>query len=139
MATLDLDISDPEQVSRFPRHGWGRNSQGVRLLWLPTVRLLRNIEAIRKEKGAKPASANDIADALSVEETLRYLALVLRELSYLDRTTPKYSLEDPRAHPQLTDRLVSLTPVYVDMALTYLRRLSYLLAVRVPRLVTLPG
>jgi hypothetical protein len=135
MATLKLDIADPEQARRFPRHGWSRNSQGVRLLWLPVLRLLRNIEVIRKERGAKPASPSNLADALSVEESLRYFALVLRELRYLDRTTPKYSLEDPRAHPQQMDRLISLTPVYVDMALTYLRRLSFLLAAAMRMLI----
>jgi len=48
---LSLDIADPVQAARFPRHGWAYNSQRTKLLWLPIKGLLSNPQVVRRSKG----------------------------------------------------------------------------------------
>ena len=52
---IALDFADPAQAARVPRHGWAKNSQGVKLLWLPVLRLVHEAHEIRKAQTAYPS------------------------------------------------------------------------------------
>jgi hypothetical protein len=125
MAKLILDFAYTEQANRFPRHGWAQNSQGVKLLWLPIIRLFRSAQVIRNEKGVKPLEDRDLLDIEPFCKTTHKLALTLREIHELIRKSPgppstHGNPEDWRQFQKVHDML----PLYLDLAYVYLRRLA---------------
>jgi hypothetical protein len=125
MAKLILDFENTEQRNGFPRHGWARNSQGVKLLWLPIIRLFRSAQVVRNEKGVKPLEDKDLLDIEPFCKTTRKLALTLREIHELIRKSPgppsiHENPEDWRQFKKVHDML----PLYIDLAYVYLRRLA---------------
>jgi hypothetical protein len=66
---LAIDIREPAQASKFPKHGWASNSQGYRLLWLPVLTLVR-------ADGAGPG----VTEASALQSMVENLCITLREL-----------------------------------------------------------
>ncbi len=130
MARILFDFADAKQAERFPRHGWAKNSQGVKLLWLPSVHLFRKAQVVRAEKGAKPLDSEYLLDIEPFEQRTRRLALTLREIHQLIRKSPG----PPSAHKRPEDwshwnKMNDLLPLYTEMAYVYLRSLADDLAI----------
>ena len=46
-----VDFALPARSSEVPRHGWARDSQDLKILWLSVFRLLHNAQDLRKCHG----------------------------------------------------------------------------------------
>lgn len=125
MAKLEYDIADKLKLTRFPAHGWAENSQGVKLLWFPLVRLLEKRLRAEVSNGRLPPGTHN--SVLPFWEMLRNLVINLRELSQLIREScdqpmgDEFRIEDHRAY--------EMVPLLTDLAFSYLRRLPDLLAI----------
>jgi hypothetical protein len=118
-----LDFADGTKALRYPQHGWATNSQGIRILWLPILRLFRpKLVLIGSE------SHVELGDWRSTDrffETLSKLVPALRELHrHLD------SVAQRPLHPDNTEHIgrdlgdFEMIPVFLDMAYVYMRRLA---------------
>ena len=131
MPRLEYDFADQKDAKLFPAHGWAVNSQGVRILWCPLMRLFAFPRALLRGKGSSQTAAADrVLRASAFCETFRKLATTLRELHYHIRTScdHPFPIEDPEVL-RLDSRTYEMVPLYVDVAFTYLRRLPDLLVV----------
>lgn len=80
--SIPLDFRDPEQASRFPRHGWALNSEGRNLLWLPVLRLAHSAQSIRAKAGVeKPLTRKQLGQIRAFYTTILRFVLTQRELS----------------------------------------------------------
>ena len=127
MATLVTDFGDVALVERYPRHGWSRNSQGAKLLWLPVVRAISGIAYPGAE--SHPFSRNltlgQVFEIRAFDVTLSKLALTLRELSgAFERCAepPMYTSSTAAFNERM--EAISVIPLFVDLAFIYLKRLA---------------
>jgi hypothetical protein len=114
---------DSTASSKYPRHGWARNSQGFRLLWLPILWPIRFPENVRKKKGISQLPGFSIFRATGLYDVIRQLLVTLREIKSLERAIVSESLTDSEGM-QRTFRERELLPIYVEAALSYLRRFA---------------
>ncbi len=126
MAKIESDFSNSNFNNLYPQHGWALNSQNVKLIWLPIVRVLSNPDLIRTDNilsQEMKVSHNHEVDAFS--ETLRKLALALRELSKLLRVAAG-PLNDLNSVEIFNNKIeaTNLIPLFVDITFIYLRRIS---------------
>lgn len=121
-----FDFADPAQAARLPRHGWAKNSQGVKLLWLPIIRLVNEAPNIRRKKGVtKELSPKQWSEIAAFVKATQHLAIALRELHKYVRigTEPAYLKGSQKDfHDNIEASL--LIPVFVDLVFVYLRRLA---------------
>jgi len=129
MTSISFDFANHEQASHYPRHGWAVNSDDrrIKLLWFPILNLLWNAGEIRSKLGAKkPLGRNHRHEHMILFETVRNLAIALRELHLQVRTIEA----NPLAHgddveiSRLTLNAHEMTPLFVDLAYVYLRRVA---------------
>jgi hypothetical protein len=110
-------------------HGWAINSQGIKILWCPLNRLLAYPGEVLRKKGSPrifPTATN--LYALPFSETLRKLAITLRELHQAVRIScdSPCMVEDIEAL-HADHRAFEMVPIFIDSAFAYLRRLPDLL------------
>jgi len=124
------DFADVEQAGRFPRHGWAENSQGIKLLWIPILRLLGSVHRIRDERGVSSLEARYSLYMAPFTKTTRKLATTLRELHELVRKSPgPFSLHQTSEDWRQFKREHDMLPLYIDFAFVYLRTLADQLAI----------
>ncbi len=116
---------DEKQREQFPRHGWAMDSDGIRLIRLPIMRLLANPNKIRCELGLSNITNILPEDTISLFNTLDNLSVILRELGLTIRNITSLDLmygdnDSKNRQCYLTD----LIKVYIDTGLMYLRRLA---------------
>ena len=125
---IALDFADSSRAGRVPRHGWATNSQGMKLLWLPILRLLHQASNIRKAAGLPvDLSRGQLADIRAFDQTVRHFTLTLRELAKCIRlgSDPGFDQDPVDAERWNTGLEASmLLPLYVDLAFVYARRLA---------------
>lgn len=98
------------------------------MLWFPICRLLRfPIETLRK-KGRSGSSHPGIThSSLAFLDTLHKLALTLRELHQMIRLSCDHPVNLELATLTADHRANEMTPLYIDLAFSYLRRIADLL------------
>lgn len=122
MAQLKFDFADPAVERMFPAHGWSLNSQGVRLLWLPVVRHLYNVNEIRNSKGGSEIILEgDWNDIRRFEETATKLVLATAELRKCMRN---YAAGFDAGNLPDSFQASRYIPLWVDLAYVYLRRVA---------------
>ena len=110
----------------MPRHGWAKNSQGVKLLWLPVLRLVHEAHNIRKANGLpEELSLGQWSEIRAFDQTVRHFALTLRELAKCIRlgSDPCFDQGDGERW-NTSKEASSLVPLYVDLAFVNVRRLA---------------
>jgi hypothetical protein len=122
-----IDFADPTRVERLPRHGWAKNSQGMKLLWLPILRLVNAFDEIRKANGVLDVlSWGQQSEIKEFRQITNHFCLTLRELAKCIRLASDFSLENiedaEKFHTSHEADL--LIPLYVDLAFVYARRLA---------------
>ena len=117
--------------------GWAENAKGQRLLWLPIIRLTAEAADFRIAKGKSELTSADELAVLSLHDLFKKLAVTLRELHEATRSeiTPGFLKGADRAKAAMTGKRLELGPLYVDLALVYLRRLADSLAATLRPLV----
>lgn len=111
---------------RVPRHGWAKNSQGVKLLWLPVLRLVHKAPEIRKANGLpEELSRGQWSEIRAFDQTTRHFALTLRELAKCIRlgSDPCFDQREDQKWT-ISREASSLIPLHVDLAFVYVRRLA---------------
>lgn len=79
---IALDFADSSREDAIPQHGWAKNSQGVKLLWLPVIRLMHEAYNIRKAKGlTEVLTQGQFAELGAFAQVVDQLTLTLRELA----------------------------------------------------------
>ena len=125
MARLKLSFADPEQAARFPRHGWARNTEGIKLLWLPIQRPMQIAHTIRHDKGVVehkvPGSGKDV---YAFSQIAQKLGMALRELHNLERRGRDIPLSTDTESVAFGFEVGEKVPLYMDLAFIYLRRLA---------------
>lgn len=127
MAKLAIDFGDAALVERYPGHGWARNSQGIKLLWLPVVRAISGIAYPGAESHPlyRDLPLGQVLEIRAFDVTLSKLALTFRELS----SALEHGVEPP-IHASSTaefnekQEALLVVPLFVDLAFVYLRRLA---------------
>jgi len=125
---IALDFAEPSREGRLPGHGWARNSQGNKLLWLPVLRLVHQAGTIRRAAGLQAdLSRGQFGEIRAFDQTVRHFAIALRELGKCIRlgSDPGFD-EDPVDTERWNTGLEASTllPLYVDLAFVYARRLA---------------
>jgi len=123
---IALDFADPSRAGRVPRHGWAKNSQGVKLLWLPVLRLVHEAHAIRKANGRpEELSRGQWSEIRAFDQTTRHFALTLRELAKCIRlgSDPYFDQRDDEEWT-ISHEAGSLIPLHVELAVVYARKLA---------------
>jgi len=123
---LAIDFGDPALAERVPEHGWARNSQGVKLLWLPVLRLISARGGIRTASGEIiPLTQDQIFEMGAFSATVMRFALTLGELGKCVRLAamPAFHQSDDESFNS-NMRAASLLPLYIDLAYVYARRLA---------------
>ncbi len=123
---IALDFADPDQATKFPSHGWARNSQGTKLLWLPVLRLVHKAPIIRKANGVSDnLSPGQWSEIMAFAEAIRRLVLVLRELHKCVRigSDPGFDEQDQEKWNAICEASL-LIPLFVDQAFVYARRIA---------------
>ena len=122
---IAVDFDDASRAGRVPRHGWAKNSQGVKLLWLPVLRLVHEANTVRKTKGLPEMSRGQYSEIRAFEQTVQRFALTLRELAKCVRigSDPCFDEGDDEKM-NASKEAHSLIPLYVDLAFIYARRLA---------------
>lgn len=126
MPPVLYDFADPSQERMFPAHGWANNTQGVKILWLPIIRLLNNAQQIRKSSRIqKPITYADSLSGQAFAETLVRLLRSLSEAQYFRRHMISSSRLAEAQEP-LPDsiRAWEMLPLFTDISYVYLRRLA---------------
>src|SRR5437899_398782 len=124
MPSLLLDFEDKACQQRFPKHGWAKNSQGTKLLWIPIRTLVNTVRTIRESKGLTSEKAWSRGYNVAFAQMIKNLALASREMgSLMNRVnatpiSPKKSTDSDVLH-----EAYDLIPIFCDMNLVYLRRL----------------
>lgn len=123
---IALDFSNPIREVHVPQHGWAKNSQGVKLLWLPVLRLVHEAVNIREANGLpKELSRNQWSEIRAFDQMVRHFALTLRELAKCIRlgSDPCFDQGDAEQWNK-SHEASSLIPVFVELAFVYVRRLA---------------
>lgn len=123
---IAFDFADPDQATKFPSHGWARNSQGTKLLWLPVLRLVHQAPIIRKANGVSDnLSPSQWSEIRAFVETIRCLVLILRELHKCVRigSDPEFDEQDQEKW-NASQEAILLIPLFVDQAFVYTRRIA---------------
>lgn len=123
---IALDFADPSRAGRVPWHGWAKNSQGVKLLWLPVLRLVHEAHDLRKAKGLpEELTPGQWSEIRAFDQTTRHFALALRELAKCIRlgSDPCFDQRDGEKWT-ISHEASSLIPLHVDLAFVYVRRLA---------------
>ena len=121
------DIANPDQAARYLNHGWAINSQGVKLLWLPILRLVEQAQTIRSIHGiTNHLSSEQLLEIRAFNATMHHLALTLRELHKCIRIgTAHVGLDDPDNEGKIESyEASSLAPLFIDLSFIYLRRIA---------------
>jgi hypothetical protein len=121
---MAFDIGNSAPSSIYPRHGWAENSDGIRLLWLPIMRLFRNVADVRKAKGLPGVlTGGDVHAVAAFYPCLCNLAVGLREIAQLTREDDAIILDSDAklVKRYRTDELVKL---HLDGVFVQLRRLA---------------
>lgn len=127
MAKLAIDFGDAALLARYPAHGSARNSQGLKLLWLPIVRAISGIAypGAKLHPFFRDLTLGQVFEIRAFDVTLSKLILTFRELSSaLERGA------EPPIHASSTAELnerheaLLVVPLFVDLAFIYLRRLA---------------
>ena len=116
---------DDKQREKFPRHGWAPDSEGIRLIRLPIMRLLFNPNTVRSELGLSTITNKNFQDVVSLGDNLNNLSVILQELGATIRSTTSLDLlygNNDSNNKQYY--LTNLLKVYIDTAIMYLRRLA---------------
>lgn len=125
---IALDFADPSRKGHLPRHGWARNSQGNKLLWLPVLRLAHQAGDIRKAADLPiDLSRGHLAEIRAFDQTVRHFALALRELAKCIRLGSDPGFDKDPVDPERWNaglEAAALLPLYVDLAFVYARRLA---------------
>jgi hypothetical protein len=123
MARIVFDFEKKDQDNSYPSHGWAINSQGIKLLWLPLLRLVTEAGEIRGRHGIEKKLT-----PLHIEEITCFLDhakkphLALRELH---RSIVFVANCGGFANPKNdTDGVGKTISLYVDLIYIYLRRLA---------------
>ena len=128
MADLLFDFSDSNKAKLFPQHGWATNSQGIKILWCPLVRLLQFPNRTLQEKGKSGKSHPGIAhSSLAFAATLKNLAITLRELHQVTRLSCGHPVNLDPVTLTADHRAFEMAPLYIDLTFSYLRRIADLL------------
>ena len=135
MSTIHLDFKDMSLANSFPQHGWALNSKGRKLLWLPIMNVMVNVEEVRQKRGIAELLNKTVAHADHFIQTLAKLAICLRELGKIDRTSSQFLNTRPEVwteenHRQLK-QATELAGVFIESAYSYLRRLADQFAVAI--------
>ena len=124
MSELAIDIAAPEQRAKYPAHGWAANSQGIRLLWFPLLRLTKDVWRLRKDKGVS-ALRRSGNEEIYFAYTLGKYCVALRELHKLSRIAcERDASSNDGAAVDAFLRADELGQLYADSAVLYLRRLA---------------
>lgn len=116
---------DEKQREQFPRHGWAVDSDNIRLIRLPIMRLVANPNKIRCELGLSNITNILPEDTISLFNTLDNLSVILRELGLTIRNITSLDLmygDNDSKNKQYY--LTNLLKVYIDTGIMYLRRLA---------------
>ena len=112
------------------------------MLWLPIKRLLQYTQEIRREKGVEKYKVPGLSpDSRAFLDTVSKLATTLRELHNIERRAREVPLilDTPVGlrgyQPSPSDKeslefgqeVFEMTPLFLDLAFVYLRRLAYFL------------
>ena len=124
MTRLLYDFADKKQAQMYPRHGWAINSHGVKILWLPLLHLVPNIQG--NEKGLSTDSA---LHGLAFCETVRKLAISLQEFHKVIRVSCDHPVSLEHETLNIYHKAQRMVPLYVDLTFVYLRRIADLLTV----------
>ncbi len=121
---IAIDFADPAHTDRVPRHGWAKNSQGLKILWLPILRLLKEAHE-RKARLSEPIPRGQSIEIEAFNQTLRHFVLTLRELAKCIRlaSVPWYT------HDENDEKIASyearnLIPLHLDLVFVYARRIA---------------
>lgn len=121
-----LDFADPSRATHVPEHGWAKNSQGTKLLWIPVLRLVHQAPNIRKANGLhEELSWGQWSEIRAFEQMVRHFTLTLRELAKRVRlgSDPCFDKGDTEEW-NTSHEAASLIPLFVDLAFIYVRRLA---------------
>ncbi|MBD1879779.1 hypothetical protein [Coleofasciculus sp. FACHB-T130] len=123
---IAFDFADPDQATKFPSHGWARNSQGVKVLWLPVLRLVHQAPIIRKANGVSDdLSPGQWSEIRAFVEAIRRLVLILRELHKCVRIGSALGFDEQDQEKWNASQEASLLiPLFVDQAFVYTRRIA---------------
>ena len=131
MDNLQADLLNPGKHERFPAHGWARNSNGVKLLFLPIVRLTaaQHIHPDLLPEGqmypSKRLTTHQIYESMAFRDNVVKLVRTLRELHH---HTAQVCFPDPteRTSDEIKESRDSTTmaSLFTDLAFTYLRRIA---------------
>lgn len=123
---ISLDFADSARAGSVPRHGWARNSQGVKLLWLPVLRLGHEAHEYRQANGRPEAlSDGQWSEIRAFQQTTMHFCFSLRELAKCIRLGCDPYFDTGNDEKFSASREVStLIPLYVDLSFVYARRLA---------------
>ena len=128
MTKLLIDFKDTISSDQYPSHGWARNSQGLKLLWLPIVRNVCQLAvpiASNSQNRSRDLSVDQILEIKAFHVTLEKLVLTLRYLSNFMECGKEPAIHAPsNAEFNLRMEAVNTVPLFVDLAFVYLRRLA---------------
>jgi hypothetical protein len=121
---IEFNISPTSKVNLFPKHGWAKNEQGVKLLWLPIVRLVHNAEQIRSNQNLTTRlSTAHWQEIRTFHQKMSRLTLILREMHKL-KNLAAYELGD--MHVDIHEKIEAgiMLPLYVELCYVYFRRIG---------------
>lgn len=129
MARITFDFQSDEQAKRFPCHGWARNAQGIKLLWLPILNLLRDPEGVRRSKGTTRPLPPNWQNTSAFYEKIRTLTVALRELHRLVHNFSEIPIQ-PETSQQRDEqsRILEMVPLFLRISYIDVRSLADLLA-----------
>lgn len=123
---MKLDFKEEDKRRRYPDHGWAMNSENVRLLWLPIMRVLANSEKIRSDIGlSRNMGSRQREDIHCLFATIGSLSVALRELARAMREIE--SLDPIEGDDESMNKqwyLRELIKLHADLCVMFLRRLS---------------
>lgn len=122
MPDLLLNIGDVQHLRLYPAHGWTTNSQNLRLLWLPVLRIVRSTNEVRSSFGLAPITTSQINEVEAFRHTVEKLALSLRELHKAVEFIRRSGGLDGSIRDEY--RVEALIPIFVDSVYSYVRRLA---------------
>lgn len=126
MLSSDYSFAEAQQAAAYPAHGWALNASGNPMLWLPILRLAADAAEFRASIGKTPLTEGDEFAIVALHDVTLKLAITLRELheATTSEITPVYVKGACATKVARTGKQLELGPLYVDLALVYLRRLA---------------
>ncbi|MBL4781926.1 MAG: hypothetical protein JKX92_06750 [Porticoccaceae bacterium] len=123
MARIVFDFEKKDQDDSYPSHGWAINSQGIKLLWLPLLHLVKEAGEIRGRHGIeKKLTRVHIEEITCFPDHVKKLHLALRELHRsIVLVASCGGFDNPKND---TEGVGQTIPLYVDLIYIYLRRLA---------------